>query len=104
MQDRSPDVMGDEEDRSGDHEVILRNRKNIFIDGVLGVDSFDDRQIILQTRYGTIIVRGEDLHIDEISLNSGKFTCTGTITGIQYASGTQSTTREEGSWFKRLFY
>jgi len=104
VQDRPPEFDGEDVNRGKDHEVVLQNRNRIGINGVLGVDSFDDREIVLQTDWGALVIRGEDLHIDEISLDSGNFTCTGNITGLQYASGAQSGRRQEGSWLKRLFY
>ena len=53
------------------HNIIIEDRTRISVSGVIEVNSFDDRQIVAMTSKGSLILRGTDLHIDKLSLDSG---------------------------------
>jgi len=80
------------------HNVILEDRTRISVSGVVEVDSFDDRQIVTLTSKGSLILRGNDLHIDKLSLDSGELVVTGLITDLGYEE-----TAPGGSLWSRLF-
>jgi sporulation protein YabP len=80
------------------HNVILEDRTRISVSGVIEVDSFDDRQIVTSTSKGSLIIRGTDLHIDKLSLDSGELVVTGLITDLGYEE-----TAPGGSLWQRLF-
>lgn len=73
------------EPRAGsDHTVLITNREQVQISGVSSVTSFDDQEIILDTEAGTLTIRGEDLHIKQLDLDSGRFAVEGTVTSLVY--------------------
>jgi sporulation protein YabP len=80
--------MVEERDRSFEepyqHRISIENREETFITGVIHVASFDDQEIVIETEMGMLMVRGEDLHIRQLSLENGQFTVEGLIHGIQY--------------------
>ena len=78
--------------------IILEDRARLSVTGVLDVDSFDDRQIVAKTVKGVLILRGSDLHIDALSLDTGDLTVTGLITELGYEEAAPS-----GSLWQRLF-
>ncbi|MGI5977908.1 MAG: sporulation protein YabP [Oscillospiraceae bacterium] len=78
--------------------VILEDRTRLSVTGVLDVDSFDDRQIVAKTVKGTLILRGSDLHIDKLSLDTGDLVVTGLVTDLGYEE-----TAPSGSLWHRLF-
>ena len=80
------------------HNVILEDRTRISVSGVVEVDSFDDRQIVTVTSKGSLILRGTDLHIDKLSLDTGELVVTGLITDLGYEE-----TAPGGSLWSRLF-
>ncbi len=80
------------------HHIILEERANLSISGVEDVDSFDERQIIMRTTKGNLILRGSDLHIDKLSLESGDMSVSGLITELGYEE-----TGAGGSLWSRLF-
>lgn len=80
------------------HNVILEDRTRISVSGIVEVDSFDDRQIVTMTSKGSLILRGTDLHIDKLSLDSGELVVTGLITDLGYEEVAPS-----GSLWSRLF-
>lgn len=72
------------------HQIVLVQRENLNVDGVLNVDSFDDREIILETDLGGLIVRGEDLHIKELNLESANMVVAGYIKDLEYVGDSLS--------------
>lgn len=68
------------------HVLTLTNREQLQVAGVAAVDSFDDQEIVLQTELGTLTVRGEDLHIKQLDLESGRFAVDGLIHSLVYTS------------------
>lgn len=80
------------------HSLILEDRKKLSVTGVEEVESFDERQIILLTQQGSLILRGEELHIDRLSLDTGELGVTGLITDVGYEETVRS-----GSLWSRLF-
>ena len=80
------------------HNVILEDRTRLSISGVIDVESFDDRQIVAKTSKGNLILRGNELHIDKLSLDSGELVVTGLITDLGYEEAAPG-----GSLWSRLF-
>lgn len=80
------------------HNIIIEDRAKLSISGVEDVESFDERQIIMRTTKGNIILRGSDLHIDKLNLDTGELTVTGLISELGYEE-----TASGGSLWSRLF-
>lgn len=68
-----------------EHTLRIINREQVSIEGVLSVESFDDEQITLETDLGTLTLRGEDLHIKQLDLESGRFAVDGLISLCAYS-------------------
>lgn len=49
-----------------------------------GVESFDEATIVLTTSEGSLIVRGEGLHIEKLSLDGGDLLVEGTVESLTY--------------------
>ena len=81
------------------HKLVLEGRKKLSISGVREVESFDDTAVVLQTNKGTMIIRGEGLHLQMLSLDGGQVSVDGLVDSIQYENDVQSA----GSFFSRLF-
>ena len=67
-----------------DQNIILENRRSMTISGITDVDSFDAREISLYTQLGELIVKGRELHIDSMSVETGDMTITGEIQAMIY--------------------
>ena len=64
------------------HNVILENRKKI---SVSGVDDVEKEEIILHTQdQGVLVVKGGDLHINKLNVDSGDVNITGEINSMEY--------------------
>ena len=81
------------------HHIILEEREQLSVSGVEEVESFDENTIVMLTNRGTLVVRGEELHIEKLSLDGGDLKVEGSIDSLTYEDGG----REGGGLFSRLF-
>ena len=54
------------------HKVLLVNRGNGAFSGVVDVLSFDVAEILLETELGMLLIKGQDLHVNRLSLEKGE--------------------------------
>ena len=64
--------------------VILENRNRLNITGVEDVLSFDEETITALTTLGLLIIKGNDLHLNQFSLDSTELSVEGEISLLQY--------------------
>lgn len=50
------------------HSLTVNGRKQLILQGVLLVDSFDESEIKLETNMGILSLKGEGLHITQLNL------------------------------------
>ena len=67
-----------------DHHVILEGRASLSVSGVEEVESFDENAIVMRTAQGTLVVRGEELHIEKLSLDGGDLRVEGMVDSLTY--------------------
>ncbi|MDD2401271.1 MAG: sporulation protein YabP [Clostridia bacterium] len=84
------------------YQLVLDNRKKLSANGVTEVDSFDEKQVIAVSKLGTLVVKGEGIHITQLNLEEGKLTLEGVISDIHYLENNQTKTRAKGV-MARLF-
>ncbi|MGI6065102.1 MAG: sporulation protein YabP [Bacillota bacterium] len=66
------------------HQISLVNREEFKMKGVTKVETFDDVEIILETNMGPLSLRGENLHINQLNLETGDLSVIGQVKAIQY--------------------
>jgi len=66
------------------HQLVLAERERLTLDGVIHVDSFDEREIVVETELGGLVVQGEELHIKELNLEKGNLLVSGYVTSVEY--------------------
>lgn len=71
------------------HTLQILHREQALVQGVLAVDSFDDEEIIMETDMGGLTIRGEELHIKQLDLETGRFAVEGYINAVLYSSPRQ---------------
>lgn len=81
------------------HRLSLDERERLIVSGVEDVESFDENTIVMDTVKGTLIVRGNGLHIDKLSLDGGELSVEGTVDALLY----EDQRRDSGGLFSRLF-
>ena len=65
--------------------IVLENREKLNITGVLDVLSFDDQIVILETELGLLTVKGENLRINKLSLDTSEVIIDGEISSLTYS-------------------
>ena len=84
---------------SAPHRLELDGRERLTVSGVEDVDRFDEGEIVMTTSAGTLIVQGESLHIDKLSLDGGELHVDGRIDSVSY----EDVNSGRGGLFSRLF-
>ncbi|SES22768.1 sporulation protein YabP [Gracilibacillus ureilyticus] len=67
-----------------DHNVKMTNRRLLEIDGVKEVDSFDSEEFLLQTVMGYLVIRGDNLQMKNLDVESGHVSIKGKIYELSY--------------------
>jgi len=83
------------------HSLQIDRRENVTISGVLDVISFDEESVIAETEMGIIVIRGANLHVKRINLESGELIIAGEIDGLNYENASSGTRAK--SFMGRLF-
>ena len=66
--------------------LVLENRNRLNISGVLDVLSFDDQIIILETELGMLTVKGDNLRINKLSIDTSEVIVEGEIISLGYSN------------------
>lgn len=66
------------------HTLTLTDRSELSLTGINDVDAFNEQEIIAVCETGELVIKGELLHIEELSLESGIMTVKGKITSLSY--------------------
>ena len=77
------------------HEIYLKHRREMSINGVRDVDSFDEQTAVIQTADGELTLEGEGLKIGTLDTDKGVVTVSGKINALYY-------TGDEGKEKRRL--
>ena len=65
--------------------LVLENRKKLSISGVLDVLSFDDQVVIVETELGLLNIKGENLRINKLSIDTSEVIVEGDIYSMIYS-------------------
>lgn len=82
--------------------LILENRNKLSISGVLDVLSFDDQVVILETELGLLTVKGENIRINKLSIDTSEVIVEGEISSMNY-SDNKNTEKNKGSIISKIF-
>ncbi len=81
------------------HNIIMENRSKISISGVENAESYNETEVVLHTSKGVLIIKGEEMNLSKLNLDSGEITVNGRITVLEYVEPRQS----GGSLLSRIF-
>ena len=79
------------------HRLSLDNRAKLTLTGVEDVERFDEEEIVLSTSAGALIIKGQELHIEKLSLDGGEIHVTGRVDSLVYEAP-----HSAGGFFTRL--
>lgn len=68
----------------GGQQLTLTNRERLDATGIHQVVSFDDREIVLETEFGVLVIKGEGMNITHLDLEAGELVVQGLLTTLEY--------------------
>ena len=80
------------------HKLTLDDRSRLTITGVTKVESIDEELAVVHTVKGNVVIRGQGLHLQQLSLEAGQVRVDGTVQSMTYEEPSVS-----GGFFARLF-
>ncbi len=66
------------------HSFTLNDRRTMTLQGVTDTERFEDKTAVIYTEAGVMTVKGRQLKLGELSMESGELTLTGEIDSITY--------------------
>ena len=81
--------------------LILENRGKLSISGVLDVLSFDDQVIMVETELGLLTIKGENLRITKLSIDTSEVIVEGNISYLAYSN--KEVEKSKGSIISKIF-
>lgn len=72
------------------HTLMLDNRSKLVLTGAEDVSGFNEETVSVKTTCGTLIIKGEKLHIDKLNLETGDVSIDGKINAMQYIGSDNS--------------
>lgn len=85
------------------HEIVMTNRNTMEVTGVVSVESFDSEEFLLQTDYGYLGIRGQDLHIKNLDLDQGRVSIQGHFLDVSYLDVHMPRAEKTKNFLGRLF-
>ncbi|HHV63740.1 MAG TPA: sporulation protein YabP [Peptococcaceae bacterium] len=92
--------MSEKEERI--HKVIMEDRKLLRITGVRKVSSFDTKEIVLDTVKGGLVIKGQDLGVQNLNLENSELEIEGQVDILSYLTGRSKESSGRGVW-ERVF-
>lgn len=81
--------------------IVLENRSKLSISGVLDVLSFDDQIIITETELGLLTIKGDNLRINKLSIDSSEVVVEGEINNLTYSESDGD--KKSGGLLSKIF-
>lgn len=81
--------------------LILENRGKLSISGVLDVLSFDDQVVIVETELGLLTIKGENIRINKLSIDTSEVIVEGDILSMSYSD--KSVEKTKTSVLSKIF-
>ncbi len=75
------------------HGLSMQDRKKAEMTGITDVISFDPLKVVLESDYGLITIKGQQLHVNRLSVEKGEISVDGKIDSFVYS--------ENGSYSKK---
>lgn len=76
--------------KAQNHILHMENRQKLDITGVVKVINFNEEQINLNTVMGNMTIKGKNIKINKINVDTGDMSIEGEFNSIVYSSKTSS--------------
>ncbi len=84
------------------HSICVYERKEIVIEGVNKLDSFDKNEFLINTTKGYLHIQGNELTLGNMDMEKGIISINGNVDSLIYLNSTNKNQKKEG-FFKKLF-
>ena len=81
--------------------LVLENREKLSVSGVNDVLSFDDQVVMIDTELGLLTVKGENIRINKLSLDTSEVIVEGEISSLAYSQNKQE--KSTGTILSKIF-
>lgn len=81
--------------------LILENREKLTVSGVLDVLSFDDQVVMIETELGLLTVKGQNLRINKLSIDTSEVIVEGEVSYLAYSEANQN--KSTGGLLNKIF-
>ena len=81
--------------------LILENREKLSVSGVNDVLSFDDQVVMVDTELGLLTIKGENIRINKLSLDTAEVIIEGEISNLAYSQNKQD--KNSGTLLSKIF-
>ena len=81
------------------HNMIMENRKKLMMTGIREVESFDEQTVSLLLENAVLAIRGRNLSISRLNVDTGEVSVTGEIYAVIYSDNNA----KQSGLFGRLF-
>ena len=81
--------------------IVLENRNKLNVSGIKDVISFDDELVIIETELGLLTIKGNNLKINKLSIDTGDVSVEGEISNLGYSDPTKKS--QEQGLFSKIF-
>ena len=86
------------------HRIEITQREMVRLAGIIHVESFDEKQVVVETDMGMLALVGEEFHITSLDLDKGQMVLEGMVISLEYSLPSRSKGRQkDGSFLQRLF-
>ena len=85
------------------HGISISERKNVIVNGVKKIESFDNEEFLMDTTLGFLSIKGESLEIIKLDTYQGNVSIKGKIDSLSYSDNNVSKKDKENSFFNKLF-
>ena len=83
--------------------LVLENREKLSVSGVIDVLSFDDQVVMIETELGLLTVKGENLRINKLSIDTSEVIVEGNVSYMAYSDSSESTGSKGGGFISKIF-
>ena len=93
--------MSEENNNTLKHQVTLTDRKELFIEGVKTIQSFDSNEFLIETIMGYMVIKGKGLMLGKMDNDNEELSIKGEVSDISYIKASKDAT--SGGFLKKLF-
>ena len=68
-----------------EHKISLKEREELFINGVEDVENFSDEEILADTVMGRLFIKGKELKIAKLSTEAKELLVFGNVSKLEYS-------------------